>query len=1278
LLLPLQASLAQSMNAQEGLKRALQTRAQWASAGLTNAQMRVSSAHSDALSHLDYVHVQQMHQGIPVYNRVLALAFVKDNLVHHAGRFLADTELEGLPATPSIPAGAAVARAIQILQLSGTVSTSPLTGPTGPEAQQTFAGGNVARRDITASLVWAEDKNQKLHLAWNVNIDVQSSSDWWNVRIDATTGEFVDKDNWTVHERNRASQPRTAELRAAVLERPSLPAALVQPMLLPPPTTTASTYYVIPYPRESPTGNTLRTESDPWLKAGSSNNATTHGWHFDGTTNYAYTRGNNVQAYEDRDANNLPATTGNGLTSYASSSTTGSSLTFNYVPDFSLAPTTTTNQKAALVNLFYWNNITHDVLYQYGFTEAAGNFQKDNLTRGGTGNDHVLAEAQDGSGTDNANFSTPVDGTSGRMQMYLFAAASPKMKVTAPTAIAGQYYMAEGSFSTANKLADKGPISGQVVRYDDAGSSPLTHQACGTPVSAAALSGKIVMIDRGTCDFVTKVKNAQTAGAKAVIMVNNITGSPFTMGGTDNTITVPAVMISMEDGALLIGELANGVSVTLPKPSATDPQLDGDLDNGIVVHEYGHGVSTRLTGGPANSSCLNNAEQGGEGWSDYFALMLTTDWQATLVTDGTKSRPMGNYAVGQPTNGSGIRRYPYSTSMSINPLTYADVALDTEVHNIGEVWCAVLWDMTWNIIQQQGAIESNLYNSASTGGNNVAMQLVIQGLKLQPCNPGFLDARDAILAADQLLYGGKYRCAIWSAFARRGMGVDAKQGTSTSATDQTAGYNVPSSVTLKKATAALSGNSFSIALTATCDCAVPAATYKLTDDLPAGLQYISSTGGTLSGSTVTFSNVKFTAINQSLSFSINAQTAKDAGCVTALALNENADATPTSFTTPKDGNTAWGTSTTYAKSGTKSWASGSPTQTKDFSLISGSVTPTTASTLSFYHFYSFESGYDGGTVEITSNNGTTWTDAAPYFISNGYNSAFSASGVPCFTGILAANADGSKFTKTVINLSSFNGKAIKVRFRVRSDRGTGNEGWFVDDIQVTNGCGGDQVVKLTDTSTNSLVSTTSIATFLAPPAPVALPVTLMQFDGRWQPAGAQLNWATAFEEMADRFEVERSLDGINSWTTVGQVKAAGTSTTRHDYHLLDAAAQNQPAGLLYYRLRQVDTDGKARYSVVRTVARPGAGNMVQLVAQPNPFGSDGLRLTLRVPAAQSRAYLTLHDAAGRQMLQQTLTPLAAGATPVVWPQAAGLPAGLYLVRLQLANGQSTMLRVVRE
>ena len=74
-------------------------------------------------------------------------------------------------------------------------------------------------------------------------------------------------------------------------------------------------------------------------------------------------------------------------------------------------------------NLFYLNNVIHDILYRHGFDEAAGNFQVDNFGKGGRASDPVQAEAQDGGGTDNANFATPPDGRSPRMQMFLFTGA---------------------------------------------------------------------------------------------------------------------------------------------------------------------------------------------------------------------------------------------------------------------------------------------------------------------------------------------------------------------------------------------------------------------------------------------------------------------------------------------------------------------------------------------------------------------------------------------------------------------------------------------------------------------------------------------------------------------------------------------------------------------------------------------------------------------------------------------------------------------------------------
>ena len=128
------------------------------------------------------------------------------------------------------------------------------------------------------------------------------------------------------------------------------------------------------------------------------------------------TIGNNVDAYLDRDNNNSADTGGRPVSS---------TQDFVYTFDGAAAPTTSTNQMLAVTNLFYLNNVIHDKLYRHGFNEAAGNFQTNNFGRGGVGNDPVNAEAQDGGGTNNANFSTPSDGSRPRMQMYLWNTATP-------------------------------------------------------------------------------------------------------------------------------------------------------------------------------------------------------------------------------------------------------------------------------------------------------------------------------------------------------------------------------------------------------------------------------------------------------------------------------------------------------------------------------------------------------------------------------------------------------------------------------------------------------------------------------------------------------------------------------------------------------------------------------------------------------------------------------------------------------------------------------------
>ena len=126
-----------------------------------------------------------------------------------------------------------------------------------------------------------------------------------------------------------------------------------------------------------------------------------------------YTRGNNCLSYEDRDANNAPEADSN----FADG---GADLRFDFPLHIDTIPEI--NKDASVSNLFYWNNIMHDVWHRYGFDELSGNLQADNFYRGGLSGDRVKAETLDDiwEARNNANFYTPSDGTSPVMQMYVW------------------------------------------------------------------------------------------------------------------------------------------------------------------------------------------------------------------------------------------------------------------------------------------------------------------------------------------------------------------------------------------------------------------------------------------------------------------------------------------------------------------------------------------------------------------------------------------------------------------------------------------------------------------------------------------------------------------------------------------------------------------------------------------------------------------------------------------------------------------------------------------
>jgi uncharacterized repeat protein (TIGR01451 family) len=524
-----------------------------------------------------------------------------------------------------------------------------------------FVAGEITARQVLFPLAPG-----LLVPAWSLVVFTTGDQDWYAM-VDAETGDLL----WRKNIRNYASA-QDARFRVYVQADGTTPADSPAPQ---------SPNTVVPgsgtqFPEIAPTIVSMHVAYDP--------TASPNGWIDDCpggvcTANETQTLGNNAIACLDitqgananicdtsaagvLDANGRP--TGNPDSNARNRDFLGTAprdFQTNYLPppqggNPEVGQTCTGNgnngtlaidqfRRGVVTHLFYSVNWYHDQLYKLGFDEASGNFQQTNFSGMGVGGDRVNVDVDDGSGTNNANFSTPPDGISGRMQMYRF---------TGPT------------------------------------------------------------IDR-----------------------------------------------------------------------------DGALDAEVFMHEATHGTSNRLVGDGAG---LNWDPAGGmgEGWSDFIGLSLLNNTNADSPTGRYAS---GGYATYKLQAGYldnyvyGIRRFPYTSDHSVNPMTWADVDDVTndlsggipptpvtfnlnggmEVHNAGEVWALTLWGMRQRIIADPAGANGDVPT-----GNHTSLQLVIDGLKMTPIDPNFLDARDAILDADCATNACANENSIWSGFADRGLGYGAK------------------------------------------------------------------------------------------------------------------------------------------------------------------------------------------------------------------------------------------------------------------------------------------------------------------------------------------------------------------------------------------------------------------------------------------------------------------------------------------------------------------------
>lgn len=607
-----------------------------------DAQYVVLSDHVSRTSRIHHYYLQQAIDNLGVSGTESSIHIASDGtIVQTNNEFLQHIDQMITSRSVALTAEQAVASVASAMRYPQS-SLEVVSKSSNPNQKVVFDGGAISAIDIPVELRYYYKEGVGVTKIWELSIQEKTSSDWFNFRVDASTGVIINKDNWTVscnilgnHEDHIHTKPSTFEAECIdTTATKSFTTVLTESEALIP------TYQVFALPLRSPYAGGRTNVVSPENAI-----ASPLGWHDDGSNTFTRTQGNNVRCYDDDNTTNSPS----NINDYADG---GAGLVFQFPletvngagePVYS---SDSQSEDAAVSHLFYLSNVIHDIIFQFGMDEAGGAFQEDNFGNGGVGGDSVNAEAQDGSGTCNANFGTPSDGGNPRMQMY----------------------------------------------------------TCGN--------------------------------------------------------------------------------------------RDASFDNEVVIHEYGHGISNRLTGGPGAAGCLQNGEQMGEGWSDYYGLMFTM----VSTENDVDARGMGNWLGGNGINGGGIRTYPYSTNFGTNPHTYDDIKTEVAPHGVGSVWAMMLWEMTWGIMNKYetdtgNGFDADLYsftgNAAIDAGNIQALAIVTEGLKLQACSPGFVDGRDAILLADQNIYGGANQCEIWEAFARRGLGFGATQGSTADKSDGTEAFDLP-------------------------------------------------------------------------------------------------------------------------------------------------------------------------------------------------------------------------------------------------------------------------------------------------------------------------------------------------------------------------------------------------------------------------------------------------------------------------------------------------------
>ncbi|MCA9674411.1 MAG: M36 family metallopeptidase, partial [Myxococcales bacterium] len=792
--------------------------------------------------------------------------------------------------------------------------------------------------------------------------------------------------------------------------------------------------------------------------------------------------GNNVEAYADIAAPDgftegsdiRPAVTSPGV--------------FDRTYDLNAGPLATTDQSmSGVMQAFYVTNFLHDWYYDSGFDEAAGNAQASNFGRGGEEGDVMHVEGQDnvnGGSRNNANMSTPADGDSPRMQMFVWSGNDDASLTLNPggSVPVGTAAFGPGSFDLAATA---------IVEGDDG--TGTTTDGCEALTNNVA--GQIVLVDRGSCTFATKARNAEAAGAVAVIIANNTGTTPNSLGGDQGgPVNIPAMSVSMPQGAALRTALGNG-AVTGAMHRVQGVERDGDLDSAVVAHEWGHYLHHRLADCGA-TQCGGMSE----GWGDFNALHM-------MLREGDDVD--GAYAAAAYAAASfgdqffGIRRVAYSVDPAKDALSFRHIADgeplpttapiagtgggNSEVHNVGEIWATMMWEAYISLVRpttEAGATRT--FDQA----RRAMSDYVVAGLELTPVDATFTEARDAILAAAAAADPADLT-AMAQAFARRGAGTcavsparDSQDLTGVVEDDQVrprvdlgvaavvagtndcdgdgifdAGETAALTVTVRNGGAATAtATTVTVSSTATevdfpdgasADIATLAPYEETTLTFPVHLA-----DGAAPGTVVAFEVAADNSDSCVTTTTTVTSTLAEVDEVLAASASDDVEATASAWTPGGEDEAGQVWNRVDVEAGNHAWVGvdfGGPTDTM-LESPDLEVSATEAFTITAATKWSFEADttfWDGGVIEVSTDGGSTWADISTY-VDPGYGGVITnQSGNPLAdrNAFVAQNASWPDTDTLSLDLGTqLAGQTVRVRFRIGTDAAVGAFGWQLDDL----------------------------------------------------------------------------------------------------------------------------------------------------------------------------------------------------------------------------------------